>query len=405
MTVRFNPPPNWPPPPAGWAPPANWQPDPGWPPAPAGWSLWVDDNPIAPVAPAAPSGPVTIAATSQGDDTHQPVPGPAPVPLHAPPIPMVQPAKASSGAGEAMGPFGKSKGPDIAVGDIVAQRCHYVFGESGGTLTDGPDHGFEGTRWRVKEIAEQQYRDIGSGLKEQAREPFVELELVEGVYQYLGSFDESELPEGLAQRLIMMAKGKTFSESPGFIMQLVSSNAYRRNHPDQGSNQQFFEEWQKASGDLAGKDPIRQVAVATIGRTVEHARERKTLPDFREMVDLLTEIERLTNYSTVVSIALSAAAECTGAYVGELRDAYMKMWWQWHNHKDEAKYRADRLIIIAARDGAHVSSDSEIGWMLLSVIGVWVMEGAPDRAHDLTEHFGPAPTLDEVNHYQGFGPK
>ena len=74
MTVRFNPPPNWPPPPAGWAPPANWQPDPGWPPAPAGWTLWVDDNPIAPVAPAAPSGPVTIAAKSQGDDTHQPVP-------------------------------------------------------------------------------------------------------------------------------------------------------------------------------------------------------------------------------------------------------------------------------------------------------------------------------------------
>jgi hypothetical protein len=73
MTVRYNPPPNWPPP-AGWAPPANWHPDPGWPPAPAGWTLWVDDNPIAPVAPAAPSGPVTIAATSQGDDAHQPVP-------------------------------------------------------------------------------------------------------------------------------------------------------------------------------------------------------------------------------------------------------------------------------------------------------------------------------------------
>jgi len=51
----------------------------------------------------------------------------------------------------------------------------------------------------------------------------------------------------------------------------------------------------------------REVAVATIGRTVEHARERKTPPDFREMVvDLLTEIERLTNYSTVVFIALSA---------------------------------------------------------------------------------------------------
>ena len=74
MTVRFNPPPNWPPPPAGWTPPANWQPDPGWPPAPAGWTLWVDDYPIAPVTPAATSGPPAIAATSRGDDTHQPVP-------------------------------------------------------------------------------------------------------------------------------------------------------------------------------------------------------------------------------------------------------------------------------------------------------------------------------------------
>ena len=167
-----------------------------------------------------------------------------------------------------------------------------------------------------------------------------------------------------------------------------------------------------AAGDDDSATPLdaessasREAAVVTIGRTLAHARERKTLPDFREMVALLTEIERLTNYSTVVSIALSAAAKCPGAYVGELRDAYMKMWLQWHNHKDEPKYRADRLLTIAARDGAHISPDSEIGWMLLSVMEVWVREGAPDRTQYLTEHFGPVPTLDEVNEYQGIGPK
>ncbi|HLR98428.1 MAG TPA: hypothetical protein VK069_02425 [Mycolicibacillus parakoreensis] len=41
--MRFNPPPNWPPPPPGWAPDATWQPDPAWGPPPPGWPLWVDD--------------------------------------------------------------------------------------------------------------------------------------------------------------------------------------------------------------------------------------------------------------------------------------------------------------------------------------------------------------------------
>lgn len=45
MAKRFNPPPNWPAPPAGWQPPADWQPDPAWGPAPQGWQLWVDEPP------------------------------------------------------------------------------------------------------------------------------------------------------------------------------------------------------------------------------------------------------------------------------------------------------------------------------------------------------------------------
>ena len=44
MGLRFNPPPNWPPPPPGFVPPPRWQPDPAWPPPPPGWQLWVPDG-------------------------------------------------------------------------------------------------------------------------------------------------------------------------------------------------------------------------------------------------------------------------------------------------------------------------------------------------------------------------
>ncbi|MCH9759513.1 MAG: nuclear transport factor 2 family protein [Actinomycetia bacterium] len=42
--MRFNPPPNWPPPQDGWVPSPGWTPDPTWPPPPAGWQLWIDDD-------------------------------------------------------------------------------------------------------------------------------------------------------------------------------------------------------------------------------------------------------------------------------------------------------------------------------------------------------------------------
>lgn len=38
--MRYNPPPNWPPPPEGWTPPPDWQPDPAWPAPPSGWELY-----------------------------------------------------------------------------------------------------------------------------------------------------------------------------------------------------------------------------------------------------------------------------------------------------------------------------------------------------------------------------
>lgn len=44
MTMRFNPPPGWPPAPARWVPPPGWQPDPSWPEPPSGWQLWVEER-------------------------------------------------------------------------------------------------------------------------------------------------------------------------------------------------------------------------------------------------------------------------------------------------------------------------------------------------------------------------
>jgi hypothetical protein len=54
--MRFNPPPNWPEPPAGWSPPPDWEPDPAWPQLPYGWQLWIaDDEFVITPSPAAAS--------------------------------------------------------------------------------------------------------------------------------------------------------------------------------------------------------------------------------------------------------------------------------------------------------------------------------------------------------------
>ncbi|WP_456845465.1 LppU/SCO3897 family protein [Cellulomonas sp. P5_C6] len=42
--MKFNPPPNWPPPPEGFTPEPGWTPDPMLPAPPPGWQLWVEDS-------------------------------------------------------------------------------------------------------------------------------------------------------------------------------------------------------------------------------------------------------------------------------------------------------------------------------------------------------------------------
>lgn len=49
--MRYNPPPNWPIPPAGWRPESGWKPDPAWPEPPVGWPLWVEERPVGPGRP------------------------------------------------------------------------------------------------------------------------------------------------------------------------------------------------------------------------------------------------------------------------------------------------------------------------------------------------------------------
>ena len=60
--LKFNPPPGWPQPPAGWVPPRSWTPDPNWPPAPEGWELWITDGQAGSVA--SPSATTTSHETS-----------------------------------------------------------------------------------------------------------------------------------------------------------------------------------------------------------------------------------------------------------------------------------------------------------------------------------------------------
>jgi hypothetical protein len=73
LTMRFNPPPTWPQPPAGWAPPPGWNPDPSWPPPPAGWRLWLPDDDAdaagttARIAPHAAPAPVTAPSAPLPD--------------------------------------------------------------------------------------------------------------------------------------------------------------------------------------------------------------------------------------------------------------------------------------------------------------------------------------------------
>lgn len=152
MGLRFNPPPNWPQPPAGWIPPKEWQPDPAWGPAPEGWSLWIEDRPRrflrklfgsepvhpAPTPLAAPSTarpaaalpvrpkpPVSEQPPQEHSSVHPPVLGPLPR-QHSESVANGQPEQAKRRSG-------RSTATGEAVFELWGQRgwaSHEVVGES-----------------------------------------------------------------------------------------------------------------------------------------------------------------------------------------------------------------------------------------------------------------------------------
>lgn len=72
QTMRFNPPPEWPQPPAGWRPPVGWAPDPEWPAPPDGWRLWLPaegestgDATTSPAAASHPTEPGAVADSAR----------------------------------------------------------------------------------------------------------------------------------------------------------------------------------------------------------------------------------------------------------------------------------------------------------------------------------------------------
>jgi hypothetical protein len=148
---------------------------------------------------------------------------------------------------------------------------------------------------------------------------------------------------------------------------------------------------------------IRPVAgergITDMKRMLEIANSRNKLPELDQIVDVLVAVEKKTNYATLVDIALETAAEIRGIYVGELKSAHMKLWWQWHNHRDDPRDRAKKVIIITG-EAAQVYPDSEIGWTLISLLLVWFNKDCPDRSANLRKNFGDTPSLDEIRTYQ-----
>lgn len=64
--MKFNTPPDWPQPPAGWTPPPGWTPDPSWPAAPEGWQFWLEDEkPTTGHEPASPRSSARDGAARQ----------------------------------------------------------------------------------------------------------------------------------------------------------------------------------------------------------------------------------------------------------------------------------------------------------------------------------------------------
>jgi Domain of unknown function (DUF4190)/Septum formation len=134
--LRFNPPPNWPPPPPGFVPPPRWQPDPAWPPLPPGWQLWVPDD-------SDPDGPADYADRAGGPDGFTTGPGDPPSGPQDFTVGSddfsTGPHDVTGGSADFYGPGDFAAGPgDLATepGHFAARPGHFAAGP--GDLAAGP---------------------------------------------------------------------------------------------------------------------------------------------------------------------------------------------------------------------------------------------------------------------------
>jgi hypothetical protein len=117
-----------------------------------------------------------------------------------------------------------------------------------------------------------------------------------------------------------------------------------------------------------------------------------------EIKTVLASVEQLSNYDTLVTLALQTAAEFRGDYIGDLKADYMLYWIEWHKQNDPL-HRAERLIVFTG-EAANASPHSKIGWPLINSILAWLDQGSPDLSATLKKHFGDIPTLEEARQYR-----
>ena len=120
MSARFNKPPGWPQPPAGWKPAPDWVPDPKWPTPPPGWQLWsADAGPQWPTSPLPTLPPLP------------PLPAPPSPPVTRSPAPPVDPAPPEPELLPTLLPWGGPITPTIPAAPVASSVKTAVFGLGG----------------------------------------------------------------------------------------------------------------------------------------------------------------------------------------------------------------------------------------------------------------------------------
>ena len=134
-----------------------------------------------------------------------------------------------------------------------------------------------------------------------------------------------------------------------------------------------------------------------IQHTLDTSIQTHQPPDLDAMVKVLVAVEKLTNFSTVIQIALSARSTHRRVFFDTLKSEYMKCWWHWYNRPNDAQSRAEKVIVIAAYPDQYYGT---FGAHLVQHCQDWMAKGAPDRSIHLKREFGEIPSSDEISKFQ-----